>query len=80
MEERRKELRRRTLKAAKILIGGKIVIDCKVRNLSYRGACLEVDSPIGIPDIFELSVPADSMTRKCRISWKDPRQIGIYLV
>jgi hypothetical protein len=80
MEERRKELRRRTLKAAKIMIDGKSVIDCKIRSQSYRGASLEVASPIGIPDTFELSIPVDNVTRKCRVKWKDPRRIGIYFV
>jgi hypothetical protein len=80
MDERRKEIRRRTLKAAKILIDGKLVIDCKVRNMTYKGACLEVASPIGIPDTFELSIPVDNLKRKCRVSWKDSKRIGIYFI
>jgi hypothetical protein len=80
MEERRKTIRRRTLKAAKILIDGKLVIDCKVRNLTYRGACLEVASLIGIPDTFVLSIPVDRLTRKCRVRWRKSNQIGIYFI
>jgi hypothetical protein len=80
MEERRKELRRRALKAAKILIDRKLVIDCKVRNLTYRGACLEVASPIGIPDTFELSIPVDNLTRKCRVRWRKSNQLGISFI
>jgi hypothetical protein len=80
MDERRKQLRRRTLKAAKILIDGKSVIDCKIRNQTYKGACLEVASPIGIPDIFELSIPVDNVKHKCRVSWKDPKRIGVYFI
>lgn len=79
MEERRKELRRHTLKAAKILIDRKLVIDCRVRNLTYKGACLEV-SPIGIPDTFELSIPVDNLTRKCRVRWRKSNQIGIFFI
>jgi hypothetical protein len=56
------------LKAGKIMIGGKSVIDCKVRDQTYRGACLEVASPIGIPDIFELSIPVDNVPQsRCQI-------------
>jgi len=80
MEERRKEPRRRTLKAAKIMIDGKSVIDCTVRNLTYKGASLEVGSPVGIPDTFELSIPIDNLTRKCRVSWREPRRIGIHFI
>jgi hypothetical protein len=79
MEERRKETRRRTLKAGKIMIDGKSVIDCRVRNLTYKGACLEV-SPVGIPDTFELSVPVDSLTRKCRVRWRDSRRVGVHFI
>jgi hypothetical protein len=80
MEERRKEPRRRTLKAGKILIDSKSIIDCTVRNLTDTGASLEVGSPIGIPDIFQLSIPVDNLTRKCRVSWRQEQRIGVYFV
>jgi hypothetical protein len=80
MEERRKETRRRTFKAGKIMIDGKSIIDCKVRNLTYRGACLEVGSPVGITDTFELSIPVDNLTRKCRVRWRKSNQIGIFFI
>jgi hypothetical protein len=77
MEDRRKEPRRRTLKAAKIMIGGKSVIDCVVRSLTYKGASLEVGSPVGIPDTFELSIPVDNLERKCKVTWRQERRIGV---
>jgi hypothetical protein len=80
MEERQKETRRRTLKAAKIMIAGKSMIDCKVRNLTYKGASLEVGSPIDIPETFELSIPVDRLTRKCRVRWRKSNQIGICFI
>ena len=80
MEERRKEGRRRTLKAARILIAGKSVIDCTVRNLTAKGASLEVGSPVGIPDTFELSIPVDNLTRKCKVNWRQQRKIGVEFV
>jgi hypothetical protein len=80
MEDRRKEARRRTLKAARIMIDGKSVIDCTVRNLTYKGASLEVSSPVGIPHTFELSIPLDNLTRKCRVTWRQERSIGVQFV
>jgi hypothetical protein len=44
MEERRKVLRHRTLKAGVISFNRAGIIDCRVRNLSPAGACLEVAS------------------------------------
>jgi hypothetical protein len=80
MEERRKAVRRRTFKAGKIKIAGKSIIDCMVRNLTDKGASLEVSSPVGIPDTFELSIPIDNLTRKCRVSWRRERRIGVQFV
>jgi hypothetical protein len=80
MEEHRKELRQRTLKAAKIIIDGKPVIDCKVRTLTYKGASLEVGSLVGIPAMFELSISGDSFTRKCRVRWRKSNQLGISFI
>jgi hypothetical protein len=80
MEEHRKETRQRTLKAAKIIVDGKFVIDCKVRNLTHKGASLEVGSIVGIPAMFELSIPVDHLTRKCRVRWRKSNQIGICFI
>ena len=56
MQERRKVPRRRTLKAGSIAFNRAGGIDCRVRNLSPIGACLEVGSQIGIPDDFVLMI------------------------
>jgi hypothetical protein len=46
-QERRNEARRRALKRASITFKGRrATIDCMVRNLSDRGACLNVESSI----------------------------------
>jgi hypothetical protein len=80
MEEHRKETRRRTLKAGKIIIDDKSVIDCTIRNLTNKGASLEVGSSVGIPGTFELSIPVDNLTYKCRIAWRQERRIGVHFV
>ncbi len=54
-QERRNDARRRALKGARIVFKGhNALIDCTVLNLSDLGACLKVESPIGIPDTFDL--------------------------
>ena len=45
MDEKRKLPRHRTLKAGSITFNRASGIDCRVRNLSAAGACLEVASP-----------------------------------
>ena len=48
------EPRRRTLKGAVAYNYG-MGIDCPIRNLRGHGACLEIESPAGIPNVFTLT-------------------------
>ncbi len=76
-QERRKAARHRVLKGARIIFKGHgAAIDCTVRNLSDRGACLKVESPIGIPDTFDL-VLDNAPVRSCRVTWRKATQIGV---
>jgi hypothetical protein len=75
MDERRTKQRHRVLKAGTIEFGGG-AIDCTVRNLSDFGAALDVTSPIGIPDRFNLVV-SDGARLPCRIVWRKERRIGV---
>lgn len=68
--------RSRTLKAATIAFNGG-VIDCVLRNLSDTGAQLEVTSPVGIPDQFELMLTGESAHRPCRVVWRKATRIGV---
>jgi hypothetical protein len=73
--ERRKALRYRTFKGASIEFRGG-AIDCTVRNLSEKGATLDVASPVGIPDRFSLHIKGNS-TRKCHLVWRKELRVGI---
>jgi hypothetical protein len=78
-QERRNEARRRrrALKRARITFKGRCAtIDCTVLNLSDVGACLKVESPIGIPDTFDL-VLDNAPVRGCRVTWQKATQIGV---
>jgi PilZ domain len=78
MEEHRKAPRHRTYKAAHIaFVGRAATIDCVVRNLSDTGAILEVASPIGIPDAFDLVFKGDDPARPCRVTWRKETKIGV---
>jgi len=67
----------RTLKGATISFRG-AAIDCLVRNVSDTGACLEVESPVGIPNDFNLVIKADDVTRPCSVAWRAARRIGVH--
>ncbi|HEY0223628.1 MAG TPA: PilZ domain-containing protein [Pseudolabrys sp.] len=76
-EERRKAARHRTLKAGHIRFNRSGSIDCRVRNLSPAGACLEVTSQLGIPDDFTLVIDVDHLTRTCHVIWRTATRLGV---
>jgi hypothetical protein len=76
-QERQNDARQRVLKGAQIVFKGhQALIDCVVLNLSDGGACLKVESPIGIPDTFDLMLDHASV-RNCRVAWRKATQIGV---
>jgi hypothetical protein len=76
--DRREESRQKTYKAARIAFGGnRAVIGCLVRNLSATGACLVVESPIGIPDVFNLVFDSGDPSRMCMVKWRREKRIGV---
>jgi hypothetical protein len=77
MDERRKVQRHRTLKAGHIAFNRAGAIDCRVRNLSEAGACLEVVSQLGIPDQFVLVVEADHLHQPCHVIWRTATRMGV---
>ncbi len=77
MQERRKVQRHRTLKAGTIMFNRAGGFDCRVRNLSPVGACLEVASQIGIPDEFVLVVEVDHVKAPCHVVWRTANRLGI---
>lgn len=77
MNERRKVQRRRILKAGSISFGYAAAIDCTVRNLTTVGACLEVESPIGIPDEFVLVIENDKLKQPCHVIWRTAHRLGV---
>jgi len=77
MDERRKVQRHRTLKAGSISLNSASGVDCRVRNLSPAGACLEVASQVGIPNEFVLVVDIDHVKMPCHVIWRTATRLGV---
>jgi hypothetical protein len=77
MDEHRNAVRHRTLKAGSISFNRAGGIDCRVRNLSPAGACLEVASQFGIPDEFVLVIESDHMKQPCHVIWRTATRMGV---
>ena len=69
----------RTYKSGSISFNGG-GIDCVIRNLSTTGACLDVESQVGIPENFTLVIKPDNLRHPCQVAWRKARQIGVRFV
>ena len=76
MGESRVAPRKRILKAGRIEFGFG-AIDCVVRNVSDTGASLDVESPLGIPDQFDLIIVIDRFRRRSHVVWRKEKRIGL---
>ena len=56
--------------------GGRSTFDCTVRNLSSKGAKLQVSSVVGIPGTFDLQLQGNSR-QPCRVSWRTLKELGV---
>ena len=74
--ERRSETRRRVFKGGVITFNG-AGIDCTVRNMSKRGAALDVANAAMIPPRFSLAIKADDFIARCRMVWNNGQRVGI---
>jgi hypothetical protein len=66
MAELRGSPRLRTFKGGSIIFG-----------MSDRGAALEVESPVGIPDDFTLLIKPEFVKRNCHVVWRASKRIGV---
>ena len=77
MSEHRSAFRFRTLRLAKIYPNSGKAIECCVRDLSTRGARLEVADPEQVPDNFFLIIQGMSDRFQCHVVWKNGNAIGV---
>lgn len=74
--ERRSETRRRVFKGGVITFNG-AGVDCTVRNMSNRGAALDVANAAMIPARFSLAIKADDFVVRCHMIWNNGQRVGI---
>ena len=77
MNERRTCTRHKVFKAGTIEFNRAGAINCTVRNVSVAGACLEFESPLGIPEAFDLVIRVDRALHHCTVIWRSAGRIGV---
>ena len=79
MSERRAFTRQRTfLPGVLAFQNGAATADCLVRNLTERGAQVELGHP-ATPETFELRVPTRGLRAEARVAWRNGTRIGLAL-
>jgi hypothetical protein len=76
MNDRRVMPRQRIYKAGTIEFD-RASIHCTIRNISERGAGLEVASPSGIPHEVTLNIVSRGVRHHCHIVWRREKRIGV---
>ncbi len=75
--ENRLTQRRTTLKSGRIVFNaGRSTINATIRNMSGKGAKLQVASVVGIPDTFDLLLEGNSH-QPCRVVWRTLKELGV---
>ena len=76
-KDRRESVRRKTLKAGKIVFNGrKSAFDCPVRNMSETGAKVVLLSTLGVPEMVDLDLE-DGATYSCRVARQTLTELGL---
>jgi hypothetical protein len=79
VDRRQPPPRRRLLKSGEILLG-QHPVPCTVRNMTERGACLQVQTTSGIPAIFDFLRAGEPAARTCKTIWRDNTRIGVMFI
>jgi PilZ domain len=77
MKERRKAPRLEALRSGTIVFGSN-EIPCTIRDFSPAGACLVVETTLGIPAVFELVMP-NKRSCRCKVRWCHATTLGVSL-
>jgi hypothetical protein len=78
MQDRRQSAR------DKVFLGGVAEInergstmDCVVRNINERGACVEIDEAARLPDDVNLNIPRKGRSFLARMIWRQANRVGL---
>jgi hypothetical protein len=78
LEERRKSQRHHSLKGGRIVFhDGHSTLSCVIRNLSDKGAKLQIANVLGVPAEFSLRFDDGSPPRQCAVIWEKGSTLGV---
>ena len=80
MREPRSETRRRCFLGARLAFNNRnSTLDCLIRDISDRGARLEVARPDDLPNTFDLEIPRERRRFHAEVVWRRGQSCGLRL-
>jgi hypothetical protein len=79
LPERRAHKRTRVNKRCRIVIGNNSY-ETVAKNLTVRGACLDLPRTIEIAQAFELTFDCGRTFRRCAVVWRGRNSVGVTFV
>ena len=76
LPERREHKRTPVHKRCRIIMGA-ASYEAVAKNLTVRGACLDLPNTIKLPEIFELTFDCGRTFRRCAVAWRARNSVGI---
>ncbi len=78
MIERRELVRHKTFIKGRIYFNNRLSsVDCIVRDMTERGARLQVPESVAVPDAFEIYLPNKDEQFRAQVQWRKGDQIGV---
>ena len=77
VDNRKSERQRCFLRGRIVFNSNKSTIDCNIRNISERGAKLELHQALAVPGEFDLCIPQKGQTMRAKMRWRTAEGMGV---
>jgi hypothetical protein len=77
MPDRRQSVRDKVLYGGVAEINERSTMDCVVRNISERGACVELESAGTLPGEMNLTIARKGRSFLARLIWRQANKVGL---
>lgn len=71
------ERRRPVYRFARIVLSDRSEVDCIVSDLSVKGARIQLESALALPQAVKLKMVLTGETRRARVAWQRNRAAGL---
>lgn len=75
--ERRAEPRRKVLRGARVMSGGRTLLDVQVRDISAGGCRIWCRTPEEVPDRFVIRIVGIPGDKPCEVRWRSGEELGL---